>query len=320
MEENERKSFMFYISWLDSINDMEPDELKRFITNLCNYHLGLDIKLLTKEDRKNWNFVKPALEVNDKKWKAKAESSRRNGQLGGAPVGNQNASKSKTTQNNPNNLLIDNSKKLIDNSEMITGNCEMEIDNSKLEIDKSELVIEKSELKNDNWQESIVDSKLEKDNLELKKEFDVIPEIDVSIIKSNNDSIARIKSSGEKFDIEKYENYVDELLLTKENQHQSNPMLNSKETFSKLISSMHPDVEDQINILRYILQTKNYSKELVNIIWYYSQNYPFELKKLFDQYLGIMPKLLKKDLAVINNIQFAQICLTRGIQLKDYLV
>jgi hypothetical protein len=151
-------------------------------------------------------------------------------------------------------------------------------------------------------------------------EFDIIPVLEDSKIKSYKDIIALIKSSGEKFDLSKYENYVDELLLIKENQYQSNPMLNSKETFSKLISSMHPDVEDQINILRYILQTKNYSMELVNIIWYYSQNYDVVLKKLFDQYLGSMAKLLKKDLAVINNIQFAQICLTRGIQLQEYLV
>lgn len=305
MAENERKNFMFYLSWLDNINEMEPDELKRFINNLCNYHLGLDLELITKDDRKNWNFVKPALVINDKKWKAKVESSRRNGQLGGAPVGNQNARRTETTQDNPNNLLIDNSKKLIDNSKMITVNSKLVNDNSEMGID--------------NRQVSIVDCKLEKDNMELKNDFDVIPEIDASIIKSNKDSIARIISSGEKFDLSKYENYVEELLSIKEKQHQSSSSLDSKETYSKLISSMHPDVEDQINILRYILQTKNYSKELVNIIWYYSQNFPVELKKLFDQYLGSMAVLLKKDLAILNNNQFAQICSTRGIQLRDYL-
>ena len=320
MEENERKSFMFYLSWLDCINEMEPDELKRFISNLCNYHLGLDVVLITKDDRKNWNFVKPALETNDKKWRKRAESSRCNGQLGGAPVGNQNASKSKTTQNNPNNLLSVNSKMLTGNSKMVNDKSKLVNENSQESIDNSELVTENCQLINDNSQEIIVDSKLENENLELEIENNVIPVIEVSKTKSTIDSISSAINCEETFDMVKYQEYVEELLAIKENQYQSNSKLNSKEIFSKLIASMYPQKDEQFNILRYILQTKNYNTELVNIILYYSQNYPVELKRLFDKFLPSMPRLLKKDLAALKNIQFQQICFERDIQLKDYLV
>ncbi|MEI8203915.1 MAG: DUF6291 domain-containing protein [Bacteroidota bacterium] len=166
--------FLFYVNWREQIELLDDSEVRRFINNLCNYAEAKEPELQTKADKLVWNGVLPALEVNMKKYNAKVESNRVNGRLGGAPVGNQNARRTETTQNNPNNPIIDNSK-------MITVNSEMEIDNSKLNNDNSELVIDNNELKSDNCQESIVDSKLENENriIEVVSENNIKNEIEL---------------------------------------------------------------------------------------------------------------------------------------------
>jgi len=151
----------------------------------------------------------------------------------------------------------------------------------------------------------------------------IIENIDINKrnIKENNNReiIAKIINAGEKFDISKYENYFDKMCSIKEQNHQNNSSLDSKETYSKLIPSMYPEVEVQLNLLGYILQTNNYNKDLISVLWYYSQNYQYELRKLFDYFLPKMHKLLKKDLTISKNAQFAEECSIRGINPKEYL-
>jgi len=159
--------FLFYVNWREQIELLDDSEVRRFINNLCNYVEGNEPELETKADKLVWNGVLPALEVNMKKYNAKVESNRINGRLGGAPVGNQNARRTETTQNNPNNPIIDNSN--------------MIIDNSKLDNDNGEQVIDNNELKSDNCQESIVDSKLENENriIEVVSENNIKNEIEL---------------------------------------------------------------------------------------------------------------------------------------------
>ena len=141
MEINEKKAFMFYLNWVDLIEEFDDQELRRFINNLVKYHQGEEVVLETKTDRLVWHVILPALQVNEAKYKKKVEANRENGKQGGAPFGNQNASKNKTTQttqtthstqNNPNNLIIDNREKIIENREEITGNSKMETGNWKV--------------------------------------------------------------------------------------------------------------------------------------------------------------------------------------------
>lgn len=157
MEDVERISFMFYLNWIDQINELDDPELRRLINNLVNYHKGEKVELETKADRLVWQGILPGLKVNDAKFEKKVAANRANGQLGGAPFGNQNARKEKTTQstqNNPNNLIIDNRKEIIDKREK-------EIDNSKELSDNSQLESENWEKSNENRELVIEDVKIE---------------------------------------------------------------------------------------------------------------------------------------------------------------
>ncbi len=121
----EQKAFLFYLNWKKQIDDLDDIELRRFIHNLIKYHSGEEIDLPSKTDRLAWNGILTGLEVNQDKYEKKIQANRENGKLGGAPKGNQNASKDKTTQNNPNQ------PKQPDKREQVNENSEMEIENSK---------------------------------------------------------------------------------------------------------------------------------------------------------------------------------------------
>jgi hypothetical protein len=148
MEIKEKKAFMFYLNWVNLIDEFDDQELRRFINNLVKYHQGEEVDLQTKTDRLVWHVILPALQINEAKYNKKVEANRENGKQGGAPFGNQNASKGKstqTTQNNPNNLIIDNREEITGNSkvtndkrEVITGNSEMETGNWKVTIVENE--------------------------------------------------------------------------------------------------------------------------------------------------------------------------------------
>ena len=97
----EKKSFLFYLSWKKQLDDLDDIELRRFIYNLIKYHEGEELDLPTKTDRLAWNGILTGLEINQDKYEKKVQANRENGKLGGAPKGNQNASKDKTTQINP---------------------------------------------------------------------------------------------------------------------------------------------------------------------------------------------------------------------------
>ncbi len=81
----ERLSFVFYLSWKTQIDEMNDEELRRFIENLIIWHQGGEVSLPNREDRFIWNGVLPALEVNDKRYVERAGASRENGKLGGRP-------------------------------------------------------------------------------------------------------------------------------------------------------------------------------------------------------------------------------------------
>jgi hypothetical protein len=145
----EKKSFLFYLNWEQQIDLMNDVELRNFIKNLCRFTNGEEVELKTREEKLCWLGILPALENNKVKYEKKVESNRENGKLGGAPKGNQNARKEETTQNNPNNLIRDNSKEINDNS--------------KERIEKRLEKNEKRKLENENWEELNDNCKNEKE-------------------------------------------------------------------------------------------------------------------------------------------------------------
>lgn len=112
---------------------MNDEQLRRFMYNLCKYHEEKDVELTSDFEKAIWFGIEPALKTNNKKYEARAEKSRENGKLGGAPLGNQNARKEDAVQNNlkqpkqpkqPDNReeISEKGKEINDNSEMIKDN------------------------------------------------------------------------------------------------------------------------------------------------------------------------------------------------------
>ena len=133
------------------MNMMNDQQVRRFINNLCNYTEGKEVELPTELEKALWIGVLPSLKINDEKYERVLERNRKNGQMGGAPLGNQNARKEETTQNNPNNPISDKCKVINDKREVITGN-------SKETSDKREVVTGNSEMETGNWKVTIVEN------------------------------------------------------------------------------------------------------------------------------------------------------------------
>ena len=109
------------------MNMMNDQQVRRFINNLCNYTEGKEAEFPTELEKALWIGVLPSLKINDEKYERVLERNRKNGQQGGAPLGNQNARREETTQINPNNPISDKSKVITGNSEMETGNWKVTI-------------------------------------------------------------------------------------------------------------------------------------------------------------------------------------------------
>ena len=135
MKNTQRTSFLFYLSWRTQINDMNDDELRRFINNLINWHEGEEIELPTREDRFIWNGILPGLESNFDKWETKANANRENGKKGGRPKKPKETQEThmvfEETQKSRKEVNV-NSQMLNDNCEMLNDNCEMENDNCEM--------------------------------------------------------------------------------------------------------------------------------------------------------------------------------------------
>jgi len=113
------------------MNMMNDQQVRRFINNLCNYTEGKEVELPTELEKALWVGVLPSLKINDAKYERVLERNRKNGQMGGAPLGNQNARKDETTQNNPNNPISDKREVVNDKREMISDNREVVSENSE---------------------------------------------------------------------------------------------------------------------------------------------------------------------------------------------
>jgi len=146
MKNTQRTSFLFYLSWRTQINDMNDDELRRFINNLINWHEGEEIELPTREDRFIWNGILPGLESNFDKWETKANANRENGKKGGRPkkpketqethMVFEETQKSRKEVNVNSQMLNDNCKMENDNCEMTNVNSESQLSNVNDEIEK----------------------------------------------------------------------------------------------------------------------------------------------------------------------------------------
>jgi len=125
----DKKAFLFYYNWEQQVDLMTDEELRRFIKNLCRHSKGEPVDLPTREEKLCWLGIVPALEINRTSYEKKVKANQENGKLGGAPVGNQNARKDKTTQINQDNLKKENREMGNDNCEKVKDNCKLKNEN-----------------------------------------------------------------------------------------------------------------------------------------------------------------------------------------------
>ena len=143
-EEQKQLSFLFYTSWKEQIDELDDQELRRFINNLINYHNDQEIDLPTRTEMFLWRGILPALQKNRSRWESRQIAASENGKRGGAPKGNDNARKQpKTTQNNPMGFLetqnnLKQPKQGV-NSKVLNVNSQMSNVNSQMSIEKSEV-------------------------------------------------------------------------------------------------------------------------------------------------------------------------------------
>ena len=97
----QRDSFIFYRSFYEAINDLPEKSQLKVYKAICEMSLNFDEIDLSGLSLTIFKLIKPQLEANNKRYI--------NGSKGGAPKGNQNATKSqpkgnqKTTKKQPNN-------------------------------------------------------------------------------------------------------------------------------------------------------------------------------------------------------------------------
>jgi hypothetical protein len=130
----ERLSFVFYLSWKTQIDEMNDEELRRFIENLITWHQGGEVSLPTREDRFIWNGVLPALEVNDKRYVERAGASRENGKLGGRPP---KVGKTQITQQ-----VIKEPKKPVNSKKNIVDSEEVKVEGKENIVDSEKVKVE----------------------------------------------------------------------------------------------------------------------------------------------------------------------------------
>lgn len=75
----EKKSFVFYISWNEAIKEMDEQQVRNFINNLCNYAEGKDVVLNDLTERIMWSQTQPLLDYNEGKRQKRIENGRKGG-------------------------------------------------------------------------------------------------------------------------------------------------------------------------------------------------------------------------------------------------
>ena len=102
----QRDSFIFYRSFYEAINDLPEKSQLKVYKAICEMSLNFDEIDLSGLSLTIFKLIKPQLEANNKRYI--------NGSKGGAPKGNQNATKKqsknnqKTTKKQPNNNVNEN--------------------------------------------------------------------------------------------------------------------------------------------------------------------------------------------------------------------
>lgn len=75
----EKKSFVFYISWNEAIKQMNEQQVRNFINNLCSYAEGKDVVLNDLTEKIMWSQTQPLLDYNEGKRQKRIENGKKGG-------------------------------------------------------------------------------------------------------------------------------------------------------------------------------------------------------------------------------------------------
>ncbi len=98
-----RKGFVFYLHWAECMEELRPAERAAVYDAVVRYALTGEVTELKGSCRTALRFILSDFERTDAKYQRTIERRREAGRLGGAPIGNSNASKNK--QNKQNNQI-----------------------------------------------------------------------------------------------------------------------------------------------------------------------------------------------------------------------
>lgn len=113
----QRDSFIFYRSFYEAINDLPEKSQLKVYKAICEMSLNFDEIDLSGLSLTIFKLIKPQLEANNKRYI--------NGSKGGAPKGNQNATRTqpknnqKTTKKQPNNNVNENDNENVNENDNI---------------------------------------------------------------------------------------------------------------------------------------------------------------------------------------------------------
>lgn len=97
-----KETFVFYTNWIDYIELLDPSDVKKLISIICDYVKNLkEPKKPNLSDRllMTWMFIKNQLDKDKTKYDKRCETSKENGKKGGRPKNLNNLKKPKKPDN-----------------------------------------------------------------------------------------------------------------------------------------------------------------------------------------------------------------------------
>ena len=123
----ERESCIFYKSFYDSIKELDPQDQVQIYNAIFNYQFTGELIELKGVCKSIFTLIIPQLDANNKRYK--------NGCKGGAPKGNQNATKKQPKNNQKTTKIQPNENENVNDNENVNENNNVNVNENKYYID-----------------------------------------------------------------------------------------------------------------------------------------------------------------------------------------
>lgn len=117
MENNKKTTFLVNSRWQTVLKNYPPEIRVAVYDAMFEYAETGKVPELDKESKMAFLFIKMELDEYQSRYEETVETNRINGRMGGAPRGNQNAKKKKTTETTENNRPLEKQPKTTETTE-----------------------------------------------------------------------------------------------------------------------------------------------------------------------------------------------------------